>query len=388
MNMETAIADVWVYLCEAGHLHVAARAAGGSVSDAVVDDPRVMTLVKEICRDERGRFASCPGASGGAAAKPPDAPAPPAPAVRPGKTQARKVAERQEAADRAHALVSEIKASGKADPDKIKELAGHLGKLTVQQLHALKGQHGLKASAATKAALTAKLLNQFTALAHADRPSDSTHPSEPADPWKGRPEPFASSGSIDRWGEKNYGPTARSMSRDEQKAVDDYKSIAYEGLNKHLRDGGDPNSSKLTSTAWAKGQPIDFMTSHLDAVLGKTPTDRDLIVFRGANSHKLVDQVKDNVGGTFTDKAYLSTSPSKDVAKQFMAQVSSSRQPKLMWEIHVPKGSRGAYVSTNDKGSDENEQEFLLPRDSKFRILEVNHDASANRYHVKARLEQ
>jgi hypothetical protein len=382
---EDAAVDVWLYACDRGHFHVAAG-SGDDVTDREVDDPALLRLLKEICRDERGRFASCPGASGGAAAKPPDAPAP---AVRPGKTQARKVAERQEAADKAHALVEEIKKSpGPADPDKLRELAGHLGKLTVQQLHALKGQHGLKASAATKAALTAKLLNQFAALAHADRPSDSTHPSEPADPWKGRPEPFANSGSIDRWGEKNYGPTARSLSKDEQKAVDDYKSIAYEGLNKHLRDGGDPNSSKLTPTEWSKGQPISFMTSHLDAVLGKTPTDRDLIVFRGANSHKLVDQVKDNVGGTFTDKAYLSTSPSKDVAKQFMAQVSSSRQPKLMWEIHVPKGSRGAYVSTNDKGSDENEQEFLLPRDSKFRILEVNHDASANRYHVKARLEQ
>jgi hypothetical protein len=60
----------------------------------------------------------------------------------------------------------------------------------------------------------------------------------------------------------------------------------------------------------------------------------------------------------------------------------------MTWEVHVPKGSRGAYLSTYTAGSSGSEHEFLLPRDSKFRILEVAHHHGTNRYHVKARLEQ
>jgi hypothetical protein len=384
--MATAVADVWVYLCEAGHLHVTALAAGdliaGSlVTDAVVADDRIAVFVKEICRDELGRFASCPGASGSSGTTP---------AVRPGKTQARKVAERQEAVGKAHALVEEIKkSSGPADPDKLKELAGHLGKLTVQQLHALKGQHGLKASAATKAALTAKLLNRFAALAHADRPSDSTHPSEPADPWKGRPEPFTTSTKIDQWGEKNYGQWARSLTDTQKEVVSDYKGVGYAGLNRHLRAGGDPASPEPPSTAsaYARRSSVEHTTSNLDAALAKTPTDRDLIVFRGHTSGEVIDKVKGNLGGTFSDKAYQSTSLSQEVATKFLYNVSK-KVPAMTWEVHVPKGSRGAYLSTNAAGSSGNEHEFLLPRDSKFRILEVAHHHGTNRYHVKARLEQ
>jgi hypothetical protein len=381
--MATAVADVWVYLCEGGHLHVAARAAGDSVSDVVVGDPRVIALAKEICRDERGRFASCPGASGDSGTTP---------AVRPGKTQARKVAERQEAADKAHALVEEIKKSpGPADPDKLRELAGHLGKLTIQQLHALKGQHGLKASAATKAELTVKLLNRFAALAHADRPSDSTHPSEPADPWHGRPEPFKNEGEIDRWAGKNYGSWRDSLTADQKKAVDDYQGIGYAALNRHLRDGGSPNDPAPPATAsrYANALPVAVQTRDLDAALGKTPTDRDLITFRGSSAPDVAERVANNVGGTFTDKAYQSTSLDKNIAREFQVPpegVLPAGHSSLLWEVHVPKGSRGAFLPGSAEGDEESE--FLLPRDSKFRILEVKHDASANRYHVKARLEQ
>jgi hypothetical protein len=101
----------------------------------------------------------------------------------------------------------------------------------------------------------------------------------------------------------------------------------------------------------------------------------------------VINKVKGNLGGTFTDKAYQSTSLSQEVATKFIHNVSKD-VPAMTWEVHVPKGSRGAYLSTDDKGYSENEHEFLLPRDSKFRILEVAHHHGTNRYHVKARLEQ
>jgi hypothetical protein len=64
---EDAAVDVWLYACDRGHFHVAAS-AGGPPADAVVDDPILLRLFKEICRDELGRFAPCGG--GGAASAP------------------------------------------------------------------------------------------------------------------------------------------------------------------------------------------------------------------------------------------------------------------------------------------------------------------------------
>ena len=53
------------------------------------------------------------------------------------------------------------RATGPVKEDEVRNIASHLSRLTVAQLHALKAEHGLKASAPDKAALVQKLAQRF-----------------------------------------------------------------------------------------------------------------------------------------------------------------------------------------------------------------------------------
>jgi hypothetical protein len=173
--METATADVWFYLCESGHLHVAARAAGGSLSDVVVGDPRVIALAKEICRDERGRFASCPGASGGGGAGDGG-----------GSGRADRAAAAAAHEEKAHGLIKDILAGPRPVPaDKVAALHDHLANLTVKQINAIKKQYGFKASGRNKDALRAKVAARLAAVPaaeHAPAPAGESPARAPEPP--------------------------------------------------------------------------------------------------------------------------------------------------------------------------------------------------------------
>jgi ADP-ribose pyrophosphatase YjhB (NUDIX family) len=73
--------------------------------------------------------------------------------VSPGTTAARDAA--------SDAVRAFARGRGPATAREAHALAGHLAKLTVSQIHALKAQHGLKGSAPNKAALVAKLAQRF-----------------------------------------------------------------------------------------------------------------------------------------------------------------------------------------------------------------------------------
>jgi uncharacterized protein len=103
--------------------------------------------VNAICRDYRGRFASC-----GAAGLPPSESS--------GVSEARMVHARH--------LVEQIRGTKTPDAATVKELANHLGTLTVAQLHSLKKEYGLKASGKNKAALKEKLTARFSQKAGMD----------------------------------------------------------------------------------------------------------------------------------------------------------------------------------------------------------------------------
>lgn len=94
-----------------------------------------------ICRDSIGRFASC-----GAAGLPPS--------ERRGVVEARMVHARH--------LVEQIRGTKTPDAATVKELANHLGTMTVAQLHSLKKEYGLSASGKNKAVLKEKLTARFS----------------------------------------------------------------------------------------------------------------------------------------------------------------------------------------------------------------------------------
>jgi hypothetical protein len=154
--------DVWLYACDRGHFHV--------VVDREVDDPALLRVLKEICRDELGRFASCPGASGGGSGS--------------GRADRAMAAEAHE--EKAHNLIKDILDGPRPVPaDKVAALHDHLANLTVKQINAIKKQYGLKASGRNKDALRAKVAARLAAVPaaeHAPAPAGESPARAPEPP--------------------------------------------------------------------------------------------------------------------------------------------------------------------------------------------------------------
>lgn len=107
----------------------------------------------------------------------------------------------------------------------------------------------------------------------------------------------------------------------------------------------------------------------------------DTVLYRGISNQALSDQFRSGsikAGDTFQDSAFMSTSASSGVANQFGNQYNKK---SVSMEILAPRGTRGAYIEpfTQNFG----EAEFLLPRNSKLRIVGVDTSGTA----VKVRAE-
>ena len=130
-------------------------------------------------------------------------------------------------------------------------------------------------------------------------------------------------------------------------SVTTYTTSTYNDINGSLRSD---------DYGFSDPEEIDEYVNSMDDFFKKAPrVPADLTVYRGF-SQKRVDSL--NVGDEFVDKAFVSTSTSKEVTETFGAAI----------EIRVPKGSRGTFIKDISRNRSENE--LLLPRNSKFKVVE------------------
>lgn len=159
--------------------------------------------------------------------------------------------------------------------------------------------------------------------------------------------------NISDWGREHYGEWEDSLSFDEQQAIVDYTGHQYQEINGVLRGKEKDLSDRRKQRALAN---IDL----IDAALGKASLDEPLLVRRGfCGSPECVDKFSRlQPGDTFKDNGYVSTSLGK------------ATQQRVMAEIRLPVGAKGAYVG--NIALNDTEGEFLLPRGSVFRVRQVN----------------
>lgn len=129
-----------------------------------------------------------------------------------------------------------------------------------------------------------------------------------------------------------------------------YSSNKYEYINEVLR-------KERPHGKWS--ETIEAM----DQGFAKFRAPEDMKVLRGAGSGKRFKDLKP--GDVYSDKAYLSTSIDPKVARASLANQAGTEG--AMWEIEVPKGAYLAPIPTLY----EKELEFVLPRASKLRVLEI-----------------
>jgi hypothetical protein len=339
-------ATLILYCCEQGHLHAALRLeSGGTADDQIVGAAEDWPALKAICRDDHGRFAPCGGGGGSGGT---------------GRTAAERREQQQQSLAAAKKLIDKVR--DRSDKPTVKEtqkLHEHLSGLTVTQLKALKADYGLKASGKNKEALVDRIKSRISEKA--DKEANPQVASK-------RPEPFKDGKEGQAWGEKAYEKWAAKLSENEKFALETYTGHDYASLNK----GRKALRAGEGMTDWARD-----IVKNLDGALAKGKTDRDIIVHRGVSGVDVIREIRMNVGGTFSDRAYQSTSVDSALARDFGSD--------MVVNIHVPKGSIGAYVG-GLRMENHYEREFILPRNSTYRIIGVSKDASG-RHVVDARLE-
>ncbi len=168
--------------------------------------------------------------------------------------------------------------------------------------------------------------------------------------FEGRPE-------ADKFGEEHYAGWAKGLAPRHIDAISNYKDAGYQLVNSYARGSFRPPTQ-------ASENHIKDNVKHLDEVVATAPrTPEDLTVWRGI--HK---DLKDAFvpGDTFVDHGFVSTSLRASIASSAHAYNKDGTVVK----IHVPAGSPGAYIDAAAHSCPGNkcENEFLLPRGSKFKI--------------------
>lgn len=140
-------------------------------------------------------------------------------------------------------------------------------------------------------------------------------------------------------------PYMQSLTDAEIKAVDSYKGYGYQKINGALRAGRDPGP-----------------TAHvLDGILQKGSLGSDTTVYRFMHLPKGV-----GVGDTFQDSAFVSTALKR-------GSLQRGDTGKVLMRIRARAGQRGGFLPG------QNEDEFLLPRDLRFRIGKETREADGRR---------
>lgn len=156
----------------------------------------------------------------------------------------------------------------------------------------------------------------------------------------------------------------------------------YKSVNNYLRHKEKPQID-LGDMEWAgRLENIAGTVKELDAFV-KTSTihGKDLMVYRGLDGHisdssdprspKWTELVE---GAVFTDKGFVSTSPSPSVAMDFTTGATGG----TLARIRLPKGMKVGLPETTVPRGGSNFAEVLLPRGLKFKVVKRSKVRAAN----------
>ena len=163
-----------------------------------------------------------------------------------------------------------------------------------------------------------------------------------------------------QWGNQHYAQWRQGLTSGETEAFIGYSKHGDGPINNFLRSGtlGDESNDFYPQ----KPSTVKKRIKHLDDAIAKSTIPEDVVVVRGFTHNGFVQKMQsgqDLTNAIFHDNAFVSTS--------INAEGGFSGSVKM--RIHVPKGSKGAYMDGNmNLTKFPGEQEILLGRDSNFKI--------------------
>ena len=152
-----------------------------------------------------------------------------------------------------------------------------------------------------------------------------------------------------------HGQWTSGLSQEEARAIGQYCADGYYDINNYWRKYGD----------WQdiNAERVKHQTELLDGVIARYDLKEPIKVYRAIQPEAFEsywDDIQRIVGTEYTDSGFMSTSPIK---------TSTAVNKDCIMELFIPSGKgRGAYVN-NVSGFQDEEYEFLLARDSKFRVI-------------------
>ena len=157
---------------------------------------------------------------------------------------------------------------------------------------------------------------------------------------------------------------------DENAYMRDYTGASHGINNFHWKQHKGEEVSPVSKV------PYEIRSQYIDSALAKHKTPMKLTVFSGVKGDP---REKMNSEGIVHNPAYLSTSLSKRMAKDFgydgieSGKISGGPEVAIhhVLKIKVPKGHAGAYVDHFSKNG--GEKEFILPRGMNLRHIRTQH---------------
>ena len=150
----------------------------------------------------------------------------------------------------------------------------------------------------------------------------------------------------------------KQLSEDEKDVIRWYCADGYADINQYLRKYGD--------WEYINKDLVNEAIKDMDSAISKFSLESNISVYRAIEPSAFGGLNADFtklIGTTYTDKAYMSTSPLLS---------STAVNKDLLMQIDVPKGKGiGAYINSISGFKDE-EYEFLLARGTKCEIYEIS----------------
>jgi ADP-ribosyltransferase exoenzyme len=190
------------------------------------------------------------------------------------------------------------------------------------------------------------------------------------------PRVFASDAELEAWGKSVQGEWAKGLTGEERRALYDADQAYTQGgaypINGTLRK---LPKALMDEMGWGPTEIREAMAfiPALDTALRKARLPEDVVTYRGLMSQghedaarlkKLWDQLIP--GASFHDAGYQSSSLSRTLAADEFAWSDGG----ILFEMRVPKGSRGAYVNAHARSPFAYQRELLLPRDLDMTVVE------------------
>ena len=124
--------------------------------------------------------------------------------------------------------------------------------------------------------------------------------------------------------------------------------------------------------------------SRLDEFIAARTLKKDVALFRGASlPSKVVAAL--TPGSLFVDNGFTSTALDKMTASNFARNDKKKKLEGVLFHIRSYAGQSAAYMAPHSEHEDE--QEFLLPRGTKFRVVERRYTPTPSRHIIVVDVE-